>query len=116
MHRRVDGRTGVDGAGDVELDHLLPQRIPPFIAQRWCEGLAASGLIGVDIAGDKSLLFDTALQFFRPALGLTPGDWGSWHTGETLSGKRRPMRAIRSLQASCPVAADQFRAKVMPHG
>src|SRR5262245_66600701 len=33
-------------------------------------------------------------------LGLTLGDWGSWHTGETLSGKRRPIRAIRSLQAS----------------
>jgi hypothetical protein len=72
VHRRIDRGTGVDGAGDVELDHLLPQRIPPFIAQRGREGLTPSGQIRVDIAGDKSLLFDTAFQFFHPALRADP--------------------------------------------
>src|SRR5215510_439466 len=116
MHCRVDGRTGVDGAGDIELDHLLPQRIPPFIAQRGCEGLAASGLVWIDITGDKPLLFDTALQFFHPALGADVrrlgelAHWRDFVRKEATDARNEVVAGFR------PVAADQFRAKVMPHG
>jgi hypothetical protein len=116
MHGRVAGCAGVDGAGDAELHHFLPQRIPPFITERGREGLTASSYIRVDIAGHKPLLCDTALQLFYPGLGADARRLRQLTDRRELVRPQPGDTCDEVVAGLGPVTADQLRAKVMPHG
>src|SRR5262249_28606956 len=115
VHRRVNGRAGVDGAGDVEFYHLLPQRIPPFIAQRGREGLAAAGLNWGNIAGQNPLFFEVPFQFLTPGLGAHSWRLGQLTHRRDFVWKEADDAGNEVVAGLRPVAADQLRTKVMPH-
>src|SRR3990172_13037052 len=68
VHRRIERGAGVDRAWDVEIDHLFPERIPPFAADRRRERLLAAGDVGIDVATDKAQVVNAALKLIYPFL------------------------------------------------
>ena len=55
--------TGVDQCRHVELNQLLVQRIPKFVAHARCRTGALAG-VGIDHATDEAELIDAALKLF----------------------------------------------------
>ena len=115
MHGRVERSARVYRPGNVQLRHLLPQGIPPFIGQRWGERLPPAGQVRIDVAGNESLLFDAALKLFDPRLRADPRRLRQLAYRRDLIRPEAGDPGDQVVAGLGPVAAYQLRAEVMSH-
>ena len=112
--RRIAASADVDHRRHVELDHLLVERIPPFVGQRRRVEIAARW-VGIEVAADEAHSFtqrsSSPMEFF----GGTPGDCGNWQTPMKLFGIERADARDQVVADLRPFQADAVVADMVAH-
>src|SRR5579863_2155156 len=92
MEAGIAARGDVDHRRDVEIDHLLVDRVPMTIRQRW-RGPVSAGGVGIEVDADEAVLFDA---FFKL------GNAGRWIDAGRLRQHRRTGEIVGEQLADAP--------------
>ena len=114
VHGRIAAARYVDHRRHVELDHLLVERIPPFVGQRRRIEVAA-GRIGIEIAADEAQLLDAALEFADRVLRRHARRLRQLADADEILRIQRADAVDQVVADLRPFEADALVADVMPH-
>src|SRR6185437_5117520 len=100
---------------NVERDHLLPERIPPLVAERGGQRVDAARHVRVDVAADEAELVDAALELLGAVARADPGRLRQLADRQELAGEHAEDARDEVVVDRGPVAAHRLVAEIMAH-
>ena len=104
----------VDHGGDVVFDHLLVDRVPGFVRQRWrCP--VATARVGVQVDADIAVFFDALFQLGDAGRRVNTGGLRQHGGTYEVVGEELDHAEAELVADRCPRAGDVEIANVVRH-